>query len=88
MPTSPELGEICSRAGESDGPWLFGNFGGADIMFAPVATRFRTYDVELSGGADVYCRLLLGHPLMEEWTRLGASEESNIPTLELPQSAG
>ena len=29
------------------GPFLFGRFGAADAMFAPVATRFHTYDIAL-----------------------------------------
>jgi glutathione S-transferase len=79
--------EIWSRRGRRNGPWLFGRFSGADIMFAPVATRFRTYGVELADGAAVYCRHLLDHSLMNEWTALGAAEDSTIPILELPQAA-
>src|SRR5277367_4215314 len=41
-----------ARAGGS--PWLFGAFGGADMMFAPIATRFQTYGVQLEGEAGEY----------------------------------
>ncbi|HWY60517.1 MAG TPA: glutathione S-transferase family protein [Rhizomicrobium sp.] len=64
-------------------PWLFGAFSGADIMFAPIATRFQTYDVELSEIANVYKERLLGHPLVAEWLRLGIEETDIIPCLEL-----
>ncbi len=69
------------RAGR--GPWLFGEFCGADIMFAPVATRFQTYGVALDGAAAAYCDRLLHHPLVAEWLRLGAAEPGDIPALEV-----
>ena len=39
------------NACDGGSPWLFGSFSGADIMFAPVATRFQTYGVHLEGRA-------------------------------------
>jgi glutathione S-transferase len=61
------------------GPFLFGAFSNADAMFAPVATRFRTYGVDLSrfgddGAASAYAQALLALPAMAEWTE-GAKEE-------------
>ena len=52
--------------GQDDG-FLFGTFGAADAMFAPVVTRFRTYSVTLDADADAYCTAVLGHPAMKEW---------------------
>jgi glutathione S-transferase len=51
----------------------------ADAMFAPVATRFRTYSVDLShfgddGTASAYAETLLALPAMAEWTE-GAKQE-------------
>jgi glutathione S-transferase len=48
-------------------------------MFVPVATRFRTYGVDLSrfgddGRAQAYAETLLALPAMAEWTE-GAKEE-------------
>ncbi len=71
---------IWSRAA---GPWLFGGFGGADIMFAPVATRFQTYGVVLEGPAARYQQALLGHPLVAEWLALGEAEADQVPVLEV-----
>jgi glutathione S-transferase len=34
------------------GPFLFGAFSNADAMYAPVATRFRTYGVDLARFGD------------------------------------
>jgi glutathione S-transferase len=61
------------------GPFLFGAFTNADAMYAPVATRFRTYGVDLSafgdnGNAAAYAETLLGLPEMAEWTA-GAEAE-------------
>jgi glutathione S-transferase len=56
-----------------DGPFLFGAFSNADAMFAPVATRFRTYGVDLArfgddGSAAAYAEAILGLPAIAEWT--------------------
>jgi glutathione S-transferase len=63
--------------------WLFGAFSGADIMFAPIATRFQTYGVHLEGLAKAYMDRLLEHPLVAEWLRLGQEEVDVISTLEI-----
>jgi len=61
------------------GPFLFGAFSNADAMFAPVATRFRTFGVDLArfgddGQAAEYARTILALPEMAEWTA-GAEAE-------------
>jgi glutathione S-transferase len=61
------------------GPLLFGSFSNADAMFAPVATRFRTYGVDLAdfgddGSAFAYGEAVLALPAMAEWTE-GAEAE-------------
>lgn len=66
-------GESRRRFG-ADGPWLLGEFGVADIMFAPPAVRFRTYGVALEGETSAYSRRILDHPLIAEWFSLGASD--------------
>jgi glutathione S-transferase len=50
------------------GPFLYGRFSIADAMFAPVATRFVTYDVTLGPVAAAWRDAILAHPSMEEWT--------------------
>jgi glutathione S-transferase len=69
----------CSAAS----PWLFGDFGGADIMFAPIATRFRTYCVQLEGEAQDYMDRLLRSPLVAEWVHLAEKEKDVIASLEI-----
>ena len=78
---------VWCDAGREGEPWLFGGFSGADIMFAPVATRFQTYGVSLTGPAADYQRRLLGHPLVAEWLALGEAETSLIPSAERPAAA-
>jgi glutathione S-transferase len=70
--------EARARFGKG-GPFLFGAFTNADAMYAPVATRFRTYGVDLSGFGDdgtgaSYMEAIFALPAMAEWTK-GAAEE-------------
>ena len=56
----------------ASGPFLFGAFTIADAMYAPVATRFRTYGIDLAhfgddGTAAAYAETLLSMPEMKEW---------------------
>lgn len=60
-------GELRARHG-GDGAFLFGRFSIADCMFAPVATRFETYAVELDPICRAYSDTLLSLPAMLEWT--------------------
>ena len=71
-------------AQRASGPWLFGEFCAADIMFAPIALRFQTYGVELTGPPKLYYHALLSHPLVQEWLILGSNEPEVIEQFELP----
>ena len=51
----------------SGGPFLFGRFTIADAMFAPVATRFTTYGVELDATCRHYVATLAALPAMSRW---------------------
>lgn len=60
------------RSFGAGGPFLFGGFTIADAMYAPVATRFRTYGVDLASFGDdcsaaAYARAILDTPQMREW---------------------
>lgn len=56
------------------GPWLFGDFSIADCMYAPVASRFRTYDIVVSSAAAGYVSHVLGTREMASWYEHGAQE--------------
>jgi glutathione S-transferase len=62
----------CRRRFGSDGPLLFGAFSAVDAMYAPVATRFRTYLPDLApygddGTAQAYVDAIFALPAMAEW---------------------
>ena len=53
---------------EYKGPFLFGAKPCmADAMFAPVCTRFATYEVKLDNTCAAYNKTVLTMPLMQEW---------------------
>lgn len=57
------------------GPFLFGaTFGAADIMYAPVVTRFLTWQPDLSATSRAYVAAVRAHPLMERWHAEAAAE--------------
>ena len=60
------------------GPFLFGARPTiADAMYAPVCTRFRTYDVDLDDTANGYCDTILALPAMR---RVDRPPRSGSPT--------
>jgi glutathione S-transferase len=69
------------------GDYLFGAFGAADIMFAPVVTRFRTYSIPLPAGAADYCDAVRAHPFMLEWISGADAETWVIDQFEKPAAA-
>lgn len=62
----------------SEGPWLFGEFGIADIMFAPVALRFRTYGVRVSDISQAYIQRIESRESVMEWTELSRQEAESL----------
>lgn len=66
--------EARGRFGKVRGDYLFGEFGGADIMYAPVVARFATYDVRLSDTARAYAEAVMTHPWMRRWIEDAQSE--------------
>jgi glutathione S-transferase len=68
------LWDDCRRRFGARGPFLFGELSAADAMFAPVATRFRTYGVPLPEGARAYVAAVYALPAMNEWIAAARSE--------------
>jgi glutathione S-transferase len=56
------------------GPFLFGSFGAADAMYAPVVARFHTYDVEVSAPARAYMAAMQALPAWREWQAASLKE--------------
>ena len=53
--------------GSSGGPFLFGAFTAADAMYAPLATRLRTYALPVSDVAAGYVEAIYGLPAFQDW---------------------
>lgn len=52
---------------KSGGPYLFGAFSAADAMFAPVATRLRTYELPTSDTVAAYVEAIYALPAFQAW---------------------
>jgi glutathione S-transferase len=66
------------------GPYLFGATPTvADAMYAPVCTRFATYDVKLDPVSAAYRDLMLGWSPMLEWTSAAKSEPEEVEELDV-----
>jgi len=65
------------------GPYLFGKQPGlADAMYAPVVTRFLSYDVPLDSACTAYCKRIMELPAMQEWVAAAKQEPEEIDELD------
>ena len=64
------------------GDYLFGEFGAADIMFAPVVTRIVTYSLPVARFAPAYMNAVLQHPFMQDWIAAAQEEDWVIEQFE------
>ena len=66
------------------GPWLFGRAASvADAMYAPVVTRFRSYDVSLDARCDAYAEQIMSWQAMRDWIAAALVEPEQIEELEV-----
>jgi glutathione S-transferase len=65
------------------GPFLFGARSMADAMYAPVVTRFATYDVKLDPECAAYSESVLAMDEMHEWIEAARLEAEDIDELEM-----
>ena len=65
------------------GPFLFGERTIADAMYAPVVTRFQTYDVPLDKICSAYCKRIMALPEMQEWYAAARDEPTEIDELDM-----
>jgi glutathione S-transferase len=65
------------------GPYLFGKLTMADAMYAPVCTRFLTYDVALDRDAAAYCRAIMAWPVMDDWVVGARAEQTELEELDV-----
>lgn len=65
------------------GPFMFGKTPTlADAMYAPVVTRFLTYDVALDKVCAAYCKRIMELPAMQEWVAAAKAEPDEIDELD------
>jgi glutathione S-transferase len=76
--------EALTRFG-GEGRFLFGDFGAADIMYAPVTARFTTYSLPIPQFAADYCRRVQAHPFVKEWLDAAHKESWVIEKFEQPE---
>jgi glutathione S-transferase len=70
------------------GPFLFGaTFSAADVMYAPVVTRFLTWSPEISPQTRAYCDAVRAQPLVSSWYDKAAAEPTEwlLPDYEQPR---
>ncbi|MFK8078108.1 MAG: glutathione S-transferase family protein [Granulosicoccus sp.] len=71
---------------QSDGPWLFGSYTVADAMYAPIATRFNTYQIKLPALSQRYVDRTLNDAPMQDWFAASRAEDAVIDKAEVPDS--
>jgi len=74
--------ERQNKRGGKPGPFLFGAFGAADAMFAPVVYRFRSFAIDVAPKVRAYMDTMLALPAVEEWTKAGLAETLLIDRVE------
>ena len=65
------------------GPYLFGALTIADAMYAPVVTRFLTYDVKLDADCAGYCDRITALPDMIAWRDAAMLEPEELEELDM-----
>lgn len=69
-----EVWRDCRTNFGTDGDFLFGSFCIADVFYAPVVSRFVTYDVDLDPICSAYRDAVMARPEMQEWIEAGLAE--------------
>ena len=61
------------------GPFLFGAFGNADAMYAPVVSRFASYAIPVGKAARAYMEAVMALPAWKDWEKDGRAERWVMP---------
>ena len=78
--------EARARFGKG-GPFLFGSFCAADIIYAPIVSRFMTYGIPVPGFAVAYMQAVWEHEWLHDWVAAAEAEEWVIEQWENPAKA-
>lgn len=60
-------------------PFLYGAFSAADAMYAPVVTRFDSYQIPVREATRAYMDAVLSHPAFVAWREAALAEPWRIP---------
>ncbi|MET0638623.1 MAG: glutathione S-transferase family protein [Hyphomicrobium sp.] len=60
-------------------PFLYGAFSAADAMYAPVVTRFDTYQIPVRESTRAYMDAVLAFPAFAAWREAALAEPWSIP---------
>jgi glutathione S-transferase len=77
-----EIWTGCGAVADACGPFLFGRFGIADAMYAPVVLRLSTYEVALPAPAQAYVDAILAMPALQNWISDARSETDVLDQFE------
>ncbi|MGJ8679671.1 glutathione S-transferase family protein [Paraglaciecola sp.] len=75
----------CRVQHQNSGPWLFGDFSIADVMYAPVVSRFNTYGITCSDHGEQYMQTVLNDADVKLWMDEAALEPEVITQAEVGQ---
>ena len=73
-----EIWRTCRQTYGKGGDFLFGHLTIADAMFAPVVSRFVTYNVPLDAIAEAYVENLWTLPDFQEWVAAATLEKERL----------
>ena len=73
----------CRTRFGAGGPFLFGAFGAADAMYAPVVSRFHSYAMEVGPAAQRYMEAVMALPAWAEWRAAALREPWVLPADEV-----
>lgn len=77
-----EIWTSCRAAADTSGPFLFGRFGVADAMYAPVVLRMSIYEVALPAPAQAYADAIVGLPALQSWIHDARAETDVLEQFE------
>jgi glutathione S-transferase len=77
-----EVWSDCRRRYGDSGPWLFGTFSIADIIFTPIALRFVTYSISVSDKAQEFIDAVQTSSSIKQWIDAAHAESEAIPFID------
>lgn len=75
---------FADALGRAGGPFLFGAFGAADAMYAPVVARLHTYAAKVGARTQAYMEAVMATSAWQDWAAGAAGEGWRIDRFEVP----